>query len=226
MDISLLSVAAITLGIKELAGIIFCYCDVETSIMLLQCTKSLNKHKHNEYLWHIKINKEFGVARFKPVYLTFFQQYISLGSQFDVTSATKSGRCDQLRILRRRSGLSYYNIVNLAIEHDQVEVIQYIEEHERYVALSECFLTTMKIGPKTAIYYAAKVFLASNNTYITIHLDILKGLFIHNGLPQDFEQLMKTAGNEKAALWYREEVRYRHLSMEALRVRIATIEQK
>jgi hypothetical protein len=211
MDLSLLSVGAMTLGIKELAEIILGYCDVTTSIALLQCTKGLYGHKNNEHLWRNKINKELGVARFKLVRLTFYQQYISLRSQFTVDSATKLGRCDQLRILRRKAGLSYPNIINMAAEYDQDEIIRYIEEYERYIMPSERFSTAVKIGPKVAVYYAAKAFLDPKNKYAVEHLDILKILFLNESLPEDFGQLMMDANNAAAALWYEREVYFRQL---------------
>lgn len=203
-----LSPGDIVFNIVELSFEILKYCDVEASLTLLLCNKSLYSRIVNEVLWRIKVQREFGVIRFKPKHLTFFQQYNTMRGPLSWESAVKSGRCDQLRVIRRKVALSYYQITAMAVDYDQADVIRYVEEHEKYIKPSEYFPLEMKIGPKVAVYYAGKAFKQSDScSYINQYRDILMTLFINRMLPENFHQLMMKDYNYNAASWYFNELR-------------------
>lgn len=205
------SPANIVFNIAELSHEIFKHCDVEVSMVLLLCNRLLYSRKDDKMLWRTKVQREFGVVRFKPAQLPFFEQYSTMKGPLSWQSATEQGRCDQLRILRRKGFLCYKEITALAIAHDRADIIQYIEEHEKYIREAKNFFRDMKIGPKVARYYAGRVFKPTDNS-VAEHHHILLTMLINNIFPEDFVQLMIDDDNFDAASWYLDErIRLAHI---------------
>lgn len=189
------TIEALVLQIPELASIIISYCNVDTSKHLTSVNRTLYKLRSNERLWYQKVQSEFAVIKFKPQSLTFLQQYLTLHSNITITKAAKFGRCDQLRVIRRTTSFSVFDVVDIAIKHDNSCILEYIDNFKN-------FLTTFKywdtiIGVNVGIYLVNNIFTnGSENYYILSHL-----LLTHK-LPNNFVNLLTAQSDNNVVAWY------------------------
>lgn len=219
------TIEAFLFQISELAIIVLNFCDVMTSKQLTSVNRRLNKLRSNEVLWCNKVQKEFGVVRFKPMKITSLQQYLTLNnnastklshfrnfSQFqDVDRnivggrAASLGRCDQLRIIRRSSSVSCHDLSIIAIEYDQVCIIEYLENFEKYLLPSQHWKS--EIGPNIALYLINKTFDDRNSVRGLFidrpeHYFILRNLLFPCRLPVNLLELLIEQGKDDVVSWY------------------------
>ena len=211
--------------ISELASIVVSFCDITTSKHLTSVNRSLYKLRNDELLWRNKVQKEFGVVKFKPVEFTFLQQYLTLNNNasakvvrftdfFESQGLNRNviggragalGRCDQLRIIRRTSYISHHDLAIIAIEHDQVFVIEYLENFEKYLLPHQHWKN--EVGHNIALYLVNKVFADRNNVCGFYkdrpeHYFILRNLLFPYRLPINLVDLLIEQSNKDIVSWY------------------------
>lgn len=177
------TIEAFLFQIPELASIVLSFCDITASKHLTSVNRRLYNLRTDELLWRNKVQKEFGVIRFKPAEFTFLQQYLTLDNnispkmvQFNKSFESRSfnenivggraaalGRCDQLRIVRRASFVSCHDLSIIAIKYDQRCIIEYLENFEKYLLPYQHW--NFEIGPNIFLYLINKVFNDRNNVH-------------------------------------------------------------
>ena len=201
-------------NIYELACAILRFCDASSSMQLTTTSQWLHDLRNDELLWRDKVQKEFGVVRFKPTAMLFLHQYLSLGNNLTCAEAIRRGRCDQLRILRRKQPLSEFDVVGLAIKYDQSVIFEYFEDIGANNAIISYYRRhTPRIGPNVALYLVRKSFdHDSHEDYChNEYYRILDHLVRHNLIPGNFENLLNEHDHDDALLWYRDTLRYEKL---------------